>query len=93
MQQLKAQFLVLNAAGLTAAAHSLKSSSANVGAMGLSALCRDLEALTRIEGASVDDSCEQLVGLVEAEFDRVEAALLALRIELGEAAAKSLASD
>lgn len=93
VQQLKAQLLVLNAAGLTAAAHSLKSSSANVGAMGLSALCRDLEALTRIEGASVDDSCEQLVGRIEAEFDRVEAALLALRIELGEAAAKSLASD
>lgn len=64
---------------LRRSAHSLKSNSAEFGAMDLSELCRELEALSKngsIEGA------EELVGRIKAEFTDVKAALEAVRDEL-----------
>jgi HPt (histidine-containing phosphotransfer) domain-containing protein len=64
---------------LRRAAHSLKSNSAEFGAMGLSELCRELEMLSKdgsIEGA------EELVGRVKAEFSNVKDALKVVRDEL-----------
>ncbi|MFM9941451.1 MAG: response regulator [Hyphomicrobiaceae bacterium] len=81
-----------NANGVKTAAHSLKSSSANVGAMGLSGLCRELETLTRIEGAEVTADCAELVRRIEAEFAKVEAALLAVKAQLVQEPAKAAAS-
>ncbi len=50
------------------AAHSLKSSSANLGALGLAALCKDLEFLGR-NGTTA--GADALLGRVEALFPRV----------------------
>ncbi len=61
-----------NAKALQVAAHSLKSSSAYVGAMNLSALSKSLEDLGRsgnLEGA------REKADLAEAEYGRVKAAL------------------
>jgi CheY-like chemotaxis protein len=61
-----------DAAALRMAAHTLKSSSANLGAMALSASCKELETLARegrIEGAAA------AVAGIEAEFERVRARL------------------
>jgi PAS domain S-box-containing protein len=57
---------------LQRAAHTLKSSSASLGAMVLSTLCRELEAMGRagtLEGAA------EKVSQVEAEYQRVKAVL------------------
>jgi CheY-like chemotaxis protein len=53
-------------------AHTLKSSSASVGAGGLAALCADLEALGRAE--RVEEACRRLPELV-AEYEGVREAL------------------
>ncbi|HID64148.1 MAG TPA: response regulator, partial [Anaerolineae bacterium] len=61
-----------DAEGLQRAAHTLKSSGATLGAMTLSALCRELETMGRagtLEGAA------EKVAQVEAEYERVKAAL------------------
>ena len=61
-----------DAEGLQRAAHTLKSSSASLGAMGLSALCQELEVMRRagtLEGAA------EKVARVEAEYERVKATL------------------
>jgi HPt (histidine-containing phosphotransfer) domain-containing protein len=57
---------------MTKAAHSLKSSSANVGASALATLCKELEALGR---ASSTENAPQLLSGIEAEFERVQVAL------------------
>lgn len=54
-------------------AHSLKSSSASIGAMRLSRLCADLEAHLRGAPTSMDVSLQ--VGTIAEEFTRVVAAL------------------
>ena len=53
-------------------AHSLKSSSANLGAMGLSALCRDLERLVKSDDAG---ACRTLAAKICTTFDDVHKAL------------------
>ena len=61
-------------AGFAAAAHTLKSSSAQVGAMGLSSLCKELETLGR------EDSCEgasELLDGITAEYESVREGLAA----------------
>jgi CheY-like chemotaxis protein len=68
------------ASGVMRIAHSLKSNGADFGAMTLSALCKELEHLTkadRLDGADV------LVAQIQAEFLGVMAALTAIR-EQGE---------
>jgi CheY-like chemotaxis protein len=61
-----------DAAALRMAAHTLKSSSANLGAMILSSSCKELETLARdgrIEGATA------AVARIEAEFEEVRSRL------------------
>ena len=60
-------------ASLTRAAHSLKSSSVNVGALALGNRCRTLEEAAR--GGSVGDAAGQ-VASIAADFDDVARALL-----------------
>ena len=62
------------------AVHTLKSSSANMGAMRLSALCGELEA--RVSSGLRGDEAERLAE-IEAEYGRVEKALKALSRETG----------
>lgn len=57
---------------LERAAHALKSSSANLGALGLSALFRDIEAAGREKDLQ---RAASLVARTRPEFERVEAAL------------------
>ena len=61
-----------DATGVREAAHALKSSSANVGAIRLSSLFKELEALGR--SGSVEGAPES-VGAIDAEFARVKEAL------------------
>ncbi|HYS78092.1 MAG TPA: Hpt domain-containing protein, partial [Candidatus Dormibacteraeota bacterium] len=63
------------AAALNRLAHSLKSSSAMVGALRLSEMCGHLEAQAR--NASLDSAAER-VAEIEAEFARVVRALEAV---------------
>jgi len=56
------------------ASHTLKSASANVGAVLLSAHCQDLEALART--ASVPDAAARVATIIE-DYRRAEAALTA----------------
>jgi HPt (histidine-containing phosphotransfer) domain-containing protein len=55
-------------------AHTLKSSSANLGATGLTRLCGDIEASAR---AAATEEASMLVEKVESEFGSVQAALAA----------------
>jgi CheY-like chemotaxis protein/HPt (histidine-containing phosphotransfer) domain-containing protein len=65
-----------DAAGLALAAHSLKSNSANFGATALADLCRELEGIAKA-GALV--GAGERVAQAEAEFERVQGALEAIR--------------
>jgi len=58
--------------GLRKAAHTLKSSSANIGALGLADLCRELERIGR-QGKL--ENIEQVLSELEKEYHRVLAAL------------------
>ncbi len=91
--QLKTHVQAQHAVGVRTAAHSLKSSSANVGAMVLSGLCRDLETLTRADGATVTAACEDLVQRIEADFAKVEVALLGVKSELAQDAGTTAAAS
>ena len=67
-----------NRAMLHGAAHTLKSSSAYIGATELSAAC------ARLEAASIDSmpsNAEALVQLIEREYERARAAIAPLRVE------------
>ncbi len=61
-----------DALGLEWAAHTLKASCADVGALHLSTPCKELEAISRI--GSVEEAREQLA-LVEAEYHHVQQVL------------------
>jgi CheY-like chemotaxis protein len=61
-----------DAAALQLAAHTLKSSCANVGALGLSATCREIEQYAR--GNDVGSALQHIRG-IQLELDRVLAAL------------------
>jgi CheY-like chemotaxis protein len=74
MQKLKQAALASDAPEMVRCAHSLKSSSANVGAKLMSRYCEDLEASAR--RAEVDDARKMLAKL-ETEFVRVQGALAA----------------
>ncbi|MCK5509124.1 MAG: response regulator [Desulfobacterales bacterium] len=60
-------------AALCEAAHSLKSSSANLGAVSMAAVCKKLEEMGR-EGRT--DVSKALVGRIESEYKSVSAALV-----------------
>jgi len=57
------------------AAHSLKSSSAEFGAMALSGSCRELEKMSR---NGVFSGVDELLGRAESEYDQVKVALEAM---------------
>jgi HPt (histidine-containing phosphotransfer) domain-containing protein len=65
-----------DAAGLRLAAHSLKSNSADFGAMELSGMCRELEGMGK---AGTLTGAEEKVGQAEAEYAVVAAALEKMR--------------
>ncbi|MCK5544075.1 MAG: response regulator [Desulfobulbaceae bacterium] len=60
-------------AALCEAAHSLKSSSANLGAVSMAAVCKKLEDMGR-EGRT--DAAKALIGRIESEYKSVSAALV-----------------
>ena len=72
MADLEAAFDGADADGIMSAAHALKSSAANLGALGLSGIFKELETIgreKRLEEAS------SLIASVREEYDRVEEAL------------------
>jgi len=58
------------------AAHTLKSTSASLGALGLSALARELETLTSVATTQAEDLASPeigaLVNVIRAEFEEVQ---------------------
>lgn len=78
-----------DADALKLAAHTLKSSSANVGAQVLSARCREIERLARAANVA---AAADLVAGTDAEFWREQAELIAERVEGQAAIAMSAAA-
>lgn len=76
LDAMNAAVLTGDVASLGRAAHSLKSGSLNVGAMGLGELCRALEEAAR--SGSVPDASERVAG-IDAGFDDARRELLAER--------------
>lgn len=74
LSELDTAFNAGDADTVASVAHSLKSSSANLGALRLSDLCRELEAAGR---AAALDAAENLVVLSQEEYERVSQALKA----------------
>ncbi len=74
VQELRCQLDRSDMAGLRFSAHTIKSSSANVGARHLSALCHQLEAVALAPEATIA-SCAPLAIAIVYEFDRVQTAL------------------
>ena len=67
-----------DAAGIENEAHSLKGSSASLGAVGMSLLCGELEAQGRagsIEGARALEGASEALTQIEEEFGRARAIL------------------
>jgi HPt (histidine-containing phosphotransfer) domain-containing protein len=62
-----------DAAGLQRAAHTLKTGSANMGALGLAALCKQLEDVGR--SGALDGLTEALIDTAAAAYDDVKAVL------------------
>ena len=65
----------VEAKALVAVAHTLKSSSASVGALGLARLCEDIETRTRESGTAQRHDVERLAGEVDAALAAVRAML------------------
>jgi CheY-like chemotaxis protein/HPt (histidine-containing phosphotransfer) domain-containing protein len=74
LQTIKASLLRGDAAGVHMAAHSLKSSSATLGALPLATLCGTLEALGQSEQLT---DANAIFARIEAEYARVRVALAA----------------
>ena len=72
LQAIEEAIIQGNAVALERAAHTLKSSSATLGAMTLSKLCKELEAMAR---AGMTESISEKVSPIEAEYQKVKAAL------------------
>jgi two-component system sensor histidine kinase BarA len=75
---LRAAAAAADVPGLVRPAHSLKSSSLNLGALELGGLCRDLEEQSRTGAV---DFADARVAAIAAGFDRVGAALRAKRMD------------
>lgn len=65
----------IQAKALIALAHTLKSSSASVGALALARMCEDIEARTRASGAAQRHDVERLAGEVDSALAAVRAML------------------
>ena len=77
---LKAAQLRHDAGALKATAHSLKGSSATIGAKRLAALCADMER--RSAAGSDDTITEDMMADVDHEFVKVRAALAVERLSV-----------
>lgn len=82
IQQMLTALVAQDIAQLKMHAHSLKSSSANIGALALSALCKDLEAKMKSATEWDDDGNMGDVAAIESAFQAVAVALGNLRAEL-----------
>lgn len=60
-----------DAGKIASVAHGLKSASANIGCLGFSEICRQLEAMGRNQDVA---SAPEFVGYLEQEYARVQAA-------------------
>lgn len=76
LEAVEAALAANDAGAMERAAHGLKSSSANMGALGLASLCKQLETLGR--GGQIDGAAE-LVARARSEFDRIRVVFLRLR--------------
>jgi CheY-like chemotaxis protein len=74
IQKLKQAAVANDAPEIVRSAHSLKSSSANVGAKLLSRYCGDIEALAR---RAQTEEARKVFARIESEYDRVHSALSA----------------
>ena len=72
LQSMRTGLVRKEAIALRIAAHTLKSSSAAIGATNLANLCKDLEAMSR--AGSIEGASEKVLHL-EAEYEKVKAAL------------------
>ena len=72
IQEMQAEIIEPESNAVRRAAHSLKSSAANLGAFELSNLCQELENMGR--SGHLDQAAEKF-GLVEAEYERAKIAL------------------
>ena len=78
LANLRESFRTGDAAGIENAAHSLKGSSANLGAQGLAELCDEIESRSR---EAVEPETEERLAALELEFSRVEDAMRELLAE------------
>jgi len=78
LANLRESFRNGDAAGIESAAHSLKGSSANLGAQGFAKLCDEIESRSR--GAGKPETEERLTAL-DLEYSRVENAMRELLAE------------
>jgi signal transduction histidine kinase/DNA-binding response OmpR family regulator/HPt (histidine-containing phosphotransfer) domain-containing protein/HAMP domain-containing protein len=72
VKKLRQAIAIGGASEIRSVAHSLKSSSANLGAAKLAAMCAELESLAR---AGAVEGCATILALLEAEYGRVCEAL------------------
>jgi len=79
LTDLSSQIEAGDAAGIASAAHALKGSSAQLGAMHLSALCREVELFGRSHDSGDLSGVAILAEQVFAEYGRVERALAMMR--------------
>ena len=75
METIRHSISLGDAAAMQGAAHSLKSISGNLGAMMLSEMCKELEAMGR---AGTTDNAILLLPVLEDEYERVRKALAVL---------------
>jgi HPt (histidine-containing phosphotransfer) domain-containing protein len=75
METIRHSITLGDAAAMQGAAHSLKSTSGNLGAVMLAELCKELEAIGR---AGTTDNAILLLPVLEDEYDRVCEALALL---------------
>ena len=72
METIRQSITLGDAAAMQGAAHSLKSTSGNLGAMILAGLCKELETMGR---AGTTDNAILLLPVLEDEYERVCEAL------------------
>ncbi|MGA2735174.1 MAG: response regulator [Syntrophobacteraceae bacterium] len=75
METIRHSISLGDAAAMQGAAHSLKSTSGNLGAMMLAEMCKELEAMGR---AGTTDNATLLLHVLEDEYERVREALVVL---------------
>jgi HPt (histidine-containing phosphotransfer) domain-containing protein len=75
METIRHSITLGDAAAMQRAAHSLKSTSGNLGAMMLAEMCNELETMGR---AGTTDNAILLLPVLEDEYDRVCEAIVVL---------------